>query len=351
MTCIPDTPLTFASKGIPHRYIQDPTKQTTTLCWKCGGTGQKPTKTKQKSTPLDCSPCQGTGTISPAPRTTCKPFIRPFKPPYGWTPRGPQAFGDAHDPLWAPRPGEMLTSLSGHWMIYQLVHGHRYTTDDVLTAAIAVTHMKGTQVDTYVDLGTGLGSVLGMVAWSLGVPKAVGIEAQVIHVELARKTLLFNGCKNLEIVHGDLRGEVNVDPAMLVTGTPPYFPSNRGALPTHPNRGMCAFELRGGVETYCFAAARYLHRSDKARFVFCQTGLEVVRSELAIKRVGMRIHERWDVWGRAGQSQALLCVFCCGWGEWVDGFRVVRLDVRDKDGNVSREMRVLMDLVGKAVLV
>ena len=34
--------------------------------------------------------------------------------------------------------GEMLCGLSGQWLIYQRVNGHRYSTDDVCTAYVAI---------------------------------------------------------------------------------------------------------------------------------------------------------------------------------------------------------------------
>ncbi|MBK7153617.1 MAG: hypothetical protein IPH72_17865 [Sandaracinaceae bacterium] len=44
----------------------------------------------------------------------------------------------------------------------------------------------------------------------------------------------------------------------LVTGSPPYFPTNAGVLPQDPQRLACRFELRGGVEAYCETAAGHL---------------------------------------------------------------------------------------------
>ena len=35
------------------------------------------------------------------------------------------------------RDGEMLCGLSGQWLIYQRINGHRYSTDDVCTAYVA----------------------------------------------------------------------------------------------------------------------------------------------------------------------------------------------------------------------
>jgi len=54
--------------------------------------------------------------------TTHKGYVKPGPLP------GPKA-----DSL-IPETGETLDSISGHFMIFQLKNGHRYSTDDVLVA-------------------------------------------------------------------------------------------------------------------------------------------------------------------------------------------------------------------------
>ncbi|KAI9006185.1 hypothetical protein BC832DRAFT_556323 [Gaertneriomyces semiglobifer] len=319
---------------------------------------------------IPCKSCKGLGhTLPPARTAAPKPAVRPFKPPPGWIPRGPPSRHTPSSPGFAPQEGEMLTSLSGHWMIYQLVSGHRYTTDEVCTAALAIQYMKrhALPVRNYVDIGTGLASVLNMVSWNLyeDIVTAVGIEAQSVHVELARKTIDFNGNDRAEIRHGDLRDIVD-DVAKrkalvpegpvfdLVTGTPPYFPASAGALPTEIGRGMCSFELRGGIEVYCAAAAQLLALTDQSRFVVCQTALEIERTEKAARTANLIVLERWDIYGKEGHPKPLFCVFMMArlMGTNAREKLVVRkLNVRDSTGEYSREHLVLMDIVGKAVIV
>ena len=50
----------------------------------------------------------------------------------GWAKPGPIAPGAASSD--APASGETLDAISGHFRIYQLRDGHRFSTDDVLTA-------------------------------------------------------------------------------------------------------------------------------------------------------------------------------------------------------------------------
>lgn len=95
----------------------------------------------------------------------------------------------------------------------------------------------------------------------------------------------------------------------IVTGTPPYFPLVNGALPQDAGRGQCAFECRGGVETYLAACARNLSHAASARCVLCQTYLEVSRTEASAKENRLVILKRLDVYGKVGQSNPLFCVF------------------------------------------
>lgn len=95
----------------------------------------------------------------------------------------------------------------------------------------------------------------------------------------------------------------------IVTGTPPYFPLVNGALPQDAGRGQCAFECRGGIETYLAACARNLSHTASARCVLCQTYLEVSRTEASAKDNRLVILKRLDVYGKVGQSNPLFCVF------------------------------------------
>ncbi|KAJ3015207.1 hypothetical protein HKX48_004716 [Thoreauomyces humboldtii] len=387
-----DTTLDFSSNApTAHRYLSHE-ESTGVVCWKCGGSGSLLVKKTRSTRPRgtsstsprvripagsrDCGPCSGTGRKPPSklgpPKK--KPSVRMFKPTSGWEPRGPKSRGSPHDPEWAPGQGEMLISLAGHWGLYQLESAHRTTSDDVLTAAIALDHVTKlyeTEVKIpvrYLDIGTGLGSVLGMVSWGLlsdhtsriSLKAAAGIEAQTTHVMLARRTASYNDTlTHTTIVHGDLRdlaaGNLDILPGPrnsydIVTGTPPYFPATHGSLPTDPSRGMCAFELRGGIEVYMEAAVIALARQARSRFVLCQTGREIPRTERAARDVGLDVLARWDIWGRTnhGGHVPLFCVFVCGWAEFGETVEAPRtVCVRDDEGQFTSEMLRLMDLVGK----
>src|SRR3989338_9779943 len=69
---------------------------------------------------------------------------------------------------------ETLDALCGHFRIFQLKKGHRYSTDDVLTAWYGTAWCPS--ASTILDLGSGIGTV-GMIAgWRLPGAKIVTIE-------------------------------------------------------------------------------------------------------------------------------------------------------------------------------
>ena len=154
---------------------------------------------------------------------------------------------------------ETLDAISGHFRIFQLRDGHRFSTDDVLTAWYGTTWAP--RALSILDLGSGIGSVGMIAAWRLPGARVVTIEAQDESVRLARKSAVYNGLESrYEIRHGDFREDgLRVDERFdLVLGSPPYFPLDAGIHGDHPQKVACRFEVRGDITDYAIAAARHL---------------------------------------------------------------------------------------------
>src|ERR1051326_6162553 len=101
-------------------------------------------------------------------------------------------------------PVETLDAISGHFRIFQLRDGHRFSTDDVLTAWYGTTWAAS--ASRVLDLGSGIGSVGMIAAWRLPGARVVTIEAQEESVGLARKSANYNGLiDRYEIRHADFR--------------------------------------------------------------------------------------------------------------------------------------------------
>ena len=177
----------------------------------------------------------------------------------GWAKPGPVPPGAlSGEP--AVEPGETLDAISGHFRLFQLARGHRFSTDDVLTAWYGTSWCPtATRV---LDLGSGIGTVGMIAAWRLPGAQFVTVEAQADSVRLARKSAVWNGLTDrYEIRTGDFRdpGVLGVAEMFdLVLGSPPYFPPGSGVESEHPQKLACRFELRGSVADYCETAARHL---------------------------------------------------------------------------------------------
>jgi tRNA1Val (adenine37-N6)-methyltransferase len=216
----------------------------------------------------------------------------------GWAKPGPVPPG-ATRPVDLP-PGESLDALSGHFRIFQLRKGHRFSTDDVVTAWYGTTWVPSAA--RILDLGSGIGSVGMIAAWRLPGALVVTIEAQEESVRLARKSAEYNGVTpRYDIRHADFRdpsalgGDERFD---LVLGSPPYFPLGTGVEGDHPQKVACRFELRGDIRDYCIVAAAHLapggifavvfpeEQRTRAEDAAAAAALAIVRSRPVIFREG-----------------------------------------------------------------
>ena len=159
-----------------------------------------------------------------------------------------------------PNAGETLDALCGHFRIFQLKRGHRFSTDDILAAWYGTSWCPS--AGRILDLGSGIGTVAMIAAWRCPGAGVVTVEAQPLSVALARRSVRYNGLADrFDIREGDLR-----DPDVLgdderfdlVLGSPPYFPEDAGIVSDHPQRAACRFELRGTVADYARVACDHL---------------------------------------------------------------------------------------------
>lgn len=196
--------------------------------------------------------------------------------------------------------GETIDALAGHFRIWQLKNGHRFSTDDILTAWYGTTCAPS--VARVLDLGSGIGSVAMTAAWRLPHASFVTVEAQEISIELARKSVNYNGLEDrFDLRFGDFRSGVLADDEQfdLVMGSPPYWPPEEGVVSAHPQKAACRFELRGGVAEYCSVAAKHLNPGAVFACVFPADQLERVQD--AAKAAGLTIVRRKTVYFRAGE--------------------------------------------------
>jgi tRNA1(Val) A37 N6-methylase TrmN6 len=208
-----------------------------------------------------------------------------------------------------PEEGESLDALSGHFRIFQLKKGHRYSTDDLLVAWYGTQNCPS--ASRVLDLGSGIGSVGMVAAWRLPGARFVTVEAQDVSVGMARKSARFNGLigggdERYEIRHGDLR-----DPKILseseafdlILSSPPYFPLDTGVHGDHPQKIACRFEVRGTIADYCSIAGRHLALGGVFATVF--PTLQEDRVCLAAREAGMTIVRSREVVLKEGEPPLL----------------------------------------------
>lgn len=274
-------------------------------------------------------------------------IVRPPRRPLGWVAPGPRPAPEPLRDELQPRVGEDLCYLSGDWRILQRIGGHRWSLDDLVTAWVAADEARRAPPRRFADLGCGLGSVLMMIAWRFPQACGVGVEAQEVSADLARRSLAWNGILDrCEVRSGDLR-----DPAVvsdsgafdLVTGTPPYLAPGTANESKRPQIAPCRFEQRGGIDAYCGAAARLL--APCGVFVVCAGTSQLERAGAAAARAGLTIERRLDVIPRQGKA-ALFSVYAMRRGSPRPSPRLEALVVRNSNGERTDEFRTLRAEMG-----
>lgn len=203
-----------------------------------------------------------------------------------------------------------LDKINRDWSIFQLKKGHRYSSDDMMTAWMA--HCVAGDVSVQADIGAGIGSCGLMTLWKRSqTSKLVMVEAQRVSHELAKRTIAHNQLTDrVDARYGDLR-DLTILPEQdffpLVTGTPPYFPIDKALTSPHPQRACCRMELRGNVFDYAETAARIVH--PEGWFVCCHAGTDP-RLEASMTAHGFHIWHRWDIHFREDKAPTLAIVAC-----------------------------------------
>lgn len=248
-----------------------------------------------------------------------------------------------------PGPDESFDRLVGDWRILQLRRGHRFSTDDLVTAWRA--SLWSPTATRLLDLGCGIGSV-GLSTLHRAPPEAtlVGVEAQEQSAGLARRTVALNGlAERVRVVLGDLR-DPDVLPADarfdLITGSPPYIPEGKGVISSVPQRAYARIELRGSVFDYCLAARRHLAPGGAFTYVMAAAD---PRTEQAPPAAGLAVVERWDYVFARSRDPLVSTVVCMREEDPRPERRDGRLVIRGPDGEWTDEYLAFRQVMGSPI--
>ena len=232
--------------------------------------------------------------------------------------------------------------------LWQRRRGHRTATDDVLCAWCGLVARPDAR--TLLDLGAGQGSVALMLAEALPAASVLAVEVQEISWRLLVRNVAESPvATRVEPLLADLRRPLpqaargGFD---LVTGSPPFLPPGAGTRPRDEQRAAARFELRGGIEAYCHAAARYLAPDGVASLLM--DGAQDARCRAAIAAVGLALAGRTSVHPVAG-APARYIIYAATRRPAEAGPFERALTVRRADGAWTegfREVRVALDLPG-----
>jgi tRNA1Val (adenine37-N6)-methyltransferase len=243
--------------------------------------------------------------------------------------------------------GEAITldALTSEFVIYQRRRGHRYSTDDLLTAWYAVVHGPAS-ASRLLDLGSGIGGVgLAVLSWF---PQATltAVEVQAVSFALLSENVRANDLEaRVTLRHGDLRDFAAPAPFELITASPPYFAVEDGLVSADTQRAAARFELHGGVADYCAAAARAL--APEGRFIFCFPTPQSLRALNACRQAGLHVLTMRDVVPRA-TLPPLFSLFACAKDAGRPMVAEPPLIVRDEHGLRTPEMEAARATFGFA---
>lgn len=232
------------------------------------------------------------------------------------------------------------TLFGGKLIVYQEKRGYRFSIDALLLAGL--TKVKG--AGRIVDLGTGCGVVLLVLAFRETEAELVGVEIQPELASLARKSAEANGftekIRILELDYRNVKGVLGPESFDLAVANPPYHCPGSGKLNPGEQRAVARHELSGSV-VEVFSAARFLLR-DGGRLVLIYPATRLESLFDAAKRHGFSPKELTPIYSDASGPARLVHVECRkAGGEELN--LAAPFYVRDVDGAYTPAMRAMFE--------
>ncbi len=160
-------------------------------------------------------------------------------------------------------PGEKEEQVNEQITLIRKVDGLTFGTDAYLLAAF----MKPEPSSVAIELGTGTGIISLLCAAKGRFASIQAIELQKDFADLAARNVERNGLSDrITVYHGDIRSFRAEDlggEAAVVFANPPYMKTDSGKRNASDYRYLARHEVCGGIEDFCFAAARLLKHGGK----------------------------------------------------------------------------------------
>ncbi|PLX99981.1 MAG: SAM-dependent methyltransferase [Desulfuromonas sp.] len=186
----------------------------------------------------------------------------------------------------------------GNLRLFQARNGYRYSLDPVLLADFVGTG----NWKRVVDLGTGSGILVLLLAELTAASELIGVERQAEMAERARRNIELNSYQErVRICEADIRdlgAEITAGWADLVVTNPPFRPPGGGRIAPDDERAAARHELAGGLLDFLSMAARLLkyggsfaliHLAERLPEIFSEMrteGLEPKRLRMVHPRMG-----------------------------------------------------------------
>lgn len=169
--------------------------------------------------------------------------------------------------------------------IEQPKDGYRFSADSLLLAEF-VTLLPGEKV---LDLGTGVGTILLLLAQRYPDNHFVGVEIQEELAAYAQKNVESNGWQDrIEIIKGNYR-DLSWPGFTVVVSNPPYFPLGTGRSSPNPSRQRARSEVDATLEQTLTSASRALLPGGRFYLVHLAQRLDEIEDGLG--RAGLAVVE------------------------------------------------------------
>ncbi len=213
--------------------------------------------------------------------------------------------------------------LVGSWDYFYRKKGNRISTDDILLAYFSLNKFEDTKANNtkvsvipdnissysnFIDLGTGIGSTLLLLAYNFNnnFTNAYGIEVQLESFLLLNETL-FNlnhkdninmNYKKINIINDDLRNFSTNLKFDLITLNPPFLRLNSGTKPNDIQRRNARFEFHGSIEDYLVKSKELLNNfNPNSKILVSYPSKEMTRIEDIVYKLNLYITKTIKVIG------------------------------------------------------